>query len=239
LVAVTDAINVAQDKQGLFEAVEAGCASFGFDGFVLFCNKTDKLEAVVNATLTNASRSFLHDYEHLKWWEGDFFLDEVARHGRPVVWNSANREGLDANQLRYLEFLIESQMLQGLAVPLKHKPGTFSGFAINCRAGERLRDGSVQSATIIGNAAMTKAEALGLCEEVTLEGAMAIKSLSDVQQGVLEWIAEGKSNVDIATIVGLNERAVRYHVTEILRKLGVVSRAQAATIWRVARNQRH
>lgn len=233
LVAVTDAINLANDRDGLFQAVEAGCNSFGFDGFVLFCHKSGRLASVVDATLTNASRSFLADYEQRGWWEEDFFLDEVISSKRAVVWSCADRDQRDDRQRRYLDFLIDSQMLQGLAVPLKHRPGTTSGFAINCRAGETLRDGSVQVAKIIGNAAMTKAEILGLCEEVPAEAAIAMKKLSIVQHEVLSWIAQGKSNVDIATIVDLNERAVRYHVTEILRKLGVVSRAQAATIWRV------
>ena len=77
LVAVTDAINLANDRDGLFQAVEAGCNSFGFDGFVLFCHKSGRLASVVDATLTNASRSFLADYEQRGWWEEDFFLDEV------------------------------------------------------------------------------------------------------------------------------------------------------------------
>lgn len=238
LVAVTNAINAANDRQCLFAAVETGCASFGFDGFLLFCHKPDKRNAVTNATLTNAEPSFLADYEQLGWWEMDFLLDEVTVFNRPVVWSVAHPGPWDQRQRRYLDFLIDNHMVQGLAAPLKRRAGTLSGFAVNCRAGEALPEGSLQVATIIGDAAMVKAELLGLCEEASPEAALAMKTLSKAQQEVLNWIGEGKSNIDIATIIDLNERAVRYHVTEILRKLGVVSRVQAATIWRASGQNR-
>lgn len=238
LVAATNAIHMADDRQGLFAAVEAGCAGFGFDSFLLFCYKPNKCAAVADPTLTNAEPSFLADYVQRGWWEADFLLDEVTVFNRSVVWSVADPGQWDERQRRYLDFLVDNHVLQGLAVPLKHRPGAASGFAIGCRASETLPEGSMQVATIIGAAAMARAELLGLCEEMRPEAALAMKALSKVQHEVLSWIVEGKSNVDIATIVGLSERAVRYHVTEILRKLGVVSRAQAATIWRASGGER-
>lgn len=238
LVAATNAIHMADDSQGLFAAVETGCASFGFDRFVLFCHKPDKRTAVADATLTNAEPSFLTDYVQRGLWETDFLLDEVALFNRSVAWSAADLGQWDQRQRRYLDFLMDNHMAQGLAVPLKRRPGAISGFGVSCRASDTLQEGSMQVATIIGNAAMATAEILGLCEEKPPDAALAVKALSKIQHEILSWIVEGKSNVDIATIVDLNERAVRYHVTEILRKLGVVSRAQAATIWLAAGGKR-
>jgi DNA-binding NarL/FixJ family response regulator len=44
---------------------------------------------------------------------------------------------------------------------------------------------------------------------------------------VLELVAQGKSNRDIAEFLGLSEGTVKVHVSAILRALGVTSRAQA------------
>lgn len=55
--------------------------------------------------------------------------------------------------------------------------------------------------------------------------------LSSRQMEILGWIAQGKSNADIAIIVGSAKRTVDYHVSEILRKLEVASKAQAAAIY--------
>jgi len=52
--------------------------------------------------------------------------------------------------------------------------------------------------------------------------------LSRRQAEVLSWIAEGKTNDEIATILGMSERTVEKHVEHILRKLGVETRTAAA-----------
>ena len=52
--------------------------------------------------------------------------------------------------------------------------------------------------------------------------------LSRRQAEVLSWIAEGKTNADIATILGTAQRTVEKHVEHILRRLGVETRTAAA-----------
>ncbi len=53
------------------------------------------------------------------------------------------------------------------------------------------------------------------------------QALSPRELTVLRWMKEGKTNWEIARIIGLSERTVRFHVGGILRKLGVASRTQA------------
>ena len=45
----------------------------------------------------------------------------------------------------------------------------------------------------------------------------------------LLWLAQGKTNADIATILGITESTVKKHVQEVFEKLGVETRS-AATI---------
>lgn len=51
--------------------------------------------------------------------------------------------------------------------------------------------------------------------------------LSPRKLTVLQWMKEGKTNWEIARILGLRERTVRYHVGGIFEKLNVTSRTQA------------
>src|SRR3954469_7946358 len=44
---------------------------------------------------------------------------------------------------------------------------------------------------------------------------------------VLLWIAQGKTNADIGTILGISESTVKKHVLEIFEKLGVETRSSA------------
>jgi DNA-binding CsgD family transcriptional regulator len=47
---------------------------------------------------------------------------------------------------------------------------------------------------------------------------------------VLYWIAQGKSNPDIATILGANVRTVHKHVEHIFQKLGLETRNAAMLV---------
>jgi DNA-binding NarL/FixJ family response regulator len=60
--------------------------------------------------------------------------------------------------------------------------------------------------------------------------AARVAGLTPQQLRVLAGIAEGKLNKQIAYEMGVVETTVKAHVTVILRRLGVVSRTQAAIV---------
>ncbi len=51
--------------------------------------------------------------------------------------------------------------------------------------------------------------------------------LTEREQEVLQLLAEGLSNKEIAARLGCSERTVAFHVGNILQKLGAVSRTEA------------
>lgn len=53
-------------------------------------------------------------------------------------------------------------------------------------------------------------------------------TLTDREAEALTWVARGKSSTDIAVIMGVSERTVNFHVNNVIRKLGVATRVQAA-----------
>jgi DNA-binding NarL/FixJ family response regulator len=57
---------------------------------------------------------------------------------------------------------------------------------------------------------------------------MALQTLTDREIEVLQLVARGSTNQDIATLLGIDERTVRVHVTHILQKLDLHNRTQAA-----------
>jgi DNA-binding CsgD family transcriptional regulator len=53
------------------------------------------------------------------------------------------------------------------------------------------------------------------------------RKLTIRELATLNWIKNGKTNLEISLIMGVRERTVRFHVENILAKLNVSSRAQA------------
>jgi len=56
------------------------------------------------------------------------------------------------------------------------------------------------------------------------------ESLTDREMEVLRWIAQGRSNKEIAAALVISERTVKFHVSSILGKLGASNRTEAVTI---------
>ena len=64
-----------------------------------------------------------------------------------------------------------------------------------------------------------------------MEDGELLEALSETQKEVLRWMAVGKTNWEIATILSMRKRTVDYHASSILKKLGVASRMQAVNIF--------
>lgn len=58
----------------------------------------------------------------------------------------------------------------------------------------------------------------------------ALRSLTEREREVLGLICEGRSDTQMATILGLSENTVRNHIASLYRKIGV-NRRTAAVIW--------
>ncbi|WP_137718386.1 response regulator transcription factor [Methylobacillus flagellatus] len=56
-------------------------------------------------------------------------------------------------------------------------------------------------------------------------------SLTDRETQVMEWISEGKTNGEIASILAISHNTVKFHVQNILNKLNVFNRIQALSAW--------
>jgi DNA-binding NarL/FixJ family response regulator len=53
-------------------------------------------------------------------------------------------------------------------------------------------------------------------------------ALTDREIEALTWVANGKSSTDIAVFMKCSERTVNFHISNVIRKLGVATRVQAA-----------
>lgn len=103
--------------------------------------------------------------------------------------------------------------------------------------------GDVLRTVYSGETYVPPAVARTLVSEVTGESSgppsatSALDSLSDREREILERVAAGLSNKEIGQELHLAEKTIKHYVTNILRKLGVRNRVEAAAL--LARDPGH
>jgi DNA-binding CsgD family transcriptional regulator len=60
-------------------------------------------------------------------------------------------------------------------------------------------------------------------------GSPSASGLSQRQREVARWIREGKTNAEIAMVMGISPRTVQKHIEHVFEKLGVKTRVAIAT----------
>lgn len=67
----------------------------------------------------------------------------------------------------------------------------------------------------------------GANERPSVPGGLPLEALTSQERNVLEHIAQGLDNAEIAASLGLSEKTVRNHITRVFSKIGVQHRYQA------------
>ena len=76
------------------------------------------------------------------------------------------------------------------------------------------------------------------CHQPVLHGGRLVARVDPKREGeVLQWLSKGKTNRDIAQILGLSPRTVDKHLEQIYSKLGVENLTAAAAIAVNAKNR--
>lgn len=66
--------------------------------------------------------------------------------------------------------------------------------------------------------------------KTTCTTSKCVNALSPKEVTILNWMKDGKTNWEIAQIIGVTERTIRFHVESIFSKLNVTSRTQAVAV---------
>jgi DNA-binding NarL/FixJ family response regulator len=126
--------------------------------------------------------------------------------------------------------------LQQLAVsPVGHEvmapSAACSGAAAQVLVARSLGEAGLGETMVLLSMVDTKAAAsLSSVSGEATQDRVQIAALTPRETEVLSWLAKGKTNRDIADILGMSHRTVNKHLEHIFEKLGVETRAAAAAL---------
>jgi LuxR family transcriptional regulator, quorum-sensing system regulator BjaR1 len=198
-------------------------AEFGYTSFLItgVPEPPQKLEPYI--LLNGWPRGWTEHYTRSNYYADDPVAAWCRRTVNPFEWSQApfNAER-SPRAAEVMNVAREFGLDHGFLVPIVASMGfqacvTMAGERPNCepRAKRALH--------LIGMYAHARCAALIGCES----DGQRRRILSERERDVLAWSAEGKSSWEIATILGLSERTVNWHVEQAERKLDAVTRTQA------------
>ncbi len=167
-------------------------------------------------------RYIAEDYVHV-----DPVIRQLKRTVTPFQWDEALYDvGNEPQAHRVMTEATEFRMHSGLTVPIY----SVSGFqaCVTYGSSERkldLSSRSVAALHLISIYAHNKMR--DVMADSGNRAAKRATALSAREIEVLKWMAAGKTNWEIARIIGVTERTVEFHVSQALRRLNAVTRTQA------------
>ncbi|MDR2307967.1 MAG: LuxR family transcriptional regulator [Paucimonas sp.] len=197
----------------------------GVDTYAYFV--TDKRRPVEPFILSNYPQPWLDAYR-----EGSYHLiDPVIRHGlgsnAPFSWRQAQERSDDSERL--FELASHYRLHAGATFTLHDAQGRFAALSVCNPTGERSFDRHLME-----RAAHLQMALIGFHERILASrwlnewwGATADCQLSKRELGVLYWVSMGKAYREIAQLCTISERTVKFHMANIVDKLGVDNAKQA------------
>lgn len=151
-------------------------------------------------------------------------ISETLRRRLPYVWDAeAPHFHLDADQRRFFSVAHDFKVMRGLTIPVYGPMGDFAMFSYVSLGTQqeferlvRAFSGQLHLASIYFHQRISLAEG----EEPEVE-------LSEREREVLYWAAAGKTSGETATIIGLGEKTVHFHLYKAMQKLDVFSKPHA------------
>lgn len=155
----------------------------------------------------------------------DPIADFVISAGKVMSWSEAiEAQTLTPEQEAFVEAMQEHGLIHGIAAPIYGPGGSEAYFTFSL--GREITDIDAPLVEELITFATTMHRRV--VNLVKGKGGEA-PQFSGREKEVLVWIARGKSNLDISTILGVSNATVGTYVSRIFRKLGVNGRL-AATI---------
>lgn len=143
-----------------------------------------------------------------------------------MIWVSLLRRPLEPGQYPTIEVVALTSFIEEAKVQGALKAGA-SGYLLKDAEADEVA--AAIRAAFAGEIHLDPAVAKQLTESLRAPGSSdLVEPLTEREYDILVLVARGLANKTIARDLGISERTVRTHVSNILGKLGLSSRTQAA-----------
>jgi len=224
-----DEAMASHDPLRLFDALANRLADFGFDQ-VAYVNFQHTGEALTQRAQEPARRTinygedWIEFYAREGYFKDDVLFDLALTNQRPIEWDQV-RSTLDLTKKQQEIFQAgwDAGHRFGITIPFHGPTGRVATLSIS--TGGKQSDVPRDPMEVYALSAQFHAlfDAIASSKELVPPP----PRLSEREYECLSWAAQGKSNRDIAEIIGVSEPTVQFHMSNVMKKLKVSSRVSA------------
>jgi LuxR family quorum sensing-dependent transcriptional regulator len=217
-----DTSNKAQSLEVLFNLYKEAMRKLGFDRLI-FSLMTDHM-----AIQRRAGHGIFFNYpeDWMKYYvEKNFEVIDPVRRQMYVAPSIFTWDGvmqlptITENQSRFMNEGNEAKLYDGIGVPLRGPRGAIAGIgAASSTGGVELKNPNLLSyVNLLSQQFYTVYLTLEMQQGCSEEHPFVY--LTDREQEVMKWLANGKTKSEIGDIIGISEHTVHTHVKTSLKKL--------------------
>ncbi|WP_306154626.1 LuxR family transcriptional regulator [Roseovarius sp. MMSF_3281] len=223
-------LSAAESLSDLNAAIASAACDAGFISFNITVNKRYAAEFMEDPLLTNWSRDDLIAYTRDGWAEGDPLLRRAVEAESPFLWSAD--EWREKGYSDYFEYLRLNGIRGGATIPLGNKPGQLGAMTLLSASANPLTANTLHAVNVLARFSLARVQVLSEGTDLRNRDPDPLHALSTRQVEILHWVAEGKTNREIAVIMESTLSTINYHLEQIRHKLGVPNRTSAAALYK-------
>ncbi len=233
LGAIMESVHSATDAEQAFAVLDTALQDYGFNSvcFTLITDHSSINKSALHGLASSYPEEWINHYNDNSYHDADPVRQRMLTSSIPFFWKDAVRdhgELLDTNpealarSNRVMDEAKEAGIADGFGVQFLSKTGELSGLGASRERPEdcnNVRD--LADVYLISSAFYERY--MSFFVDVHLP------SFTKREVEVLSWAAEGKTDGEIAQIVGIQYATVRFHWNNIFKKMQVNSKLLATT----------
>lgn len=198
--------------------------SYGFDHFLYGVRIPMEGGSVFEHIITNYPQPWRQLYQDRKYAHIDPTVRHCTRHVTPLTWDADNYTSKD--QMDMFEQARTFGLRSGISIPVHGCRGETAMLSLAMDSDDASADRFIErTAPLAQRLASYAHESLRQC--LLREVQRVDVHLTPRENECLRWVAQGKTNWEMARILVVSEHAITYHLRNVMGKLQVSSRHQA------------
>lgn len=226
-------LSSAGNMADLGVAIASAARNLGFVSFNITIDKRHPAEFMQDPLLTTWTREDLLTYDRDGWAQKDPLLKSAVDEDMPFLWSRVGWREKGCSE--YAEYLAVSGVEGGAAIPFANGAGRLGAMTLLTATDRSLTGDALHAANVLARYSLARVQLLCDGSGVQVRDPDPLGALSGRQTEILHWVAEGKTNREIAVIMGSTLSTINYHLEQIIDKLGVTNRTSASALYSQAR----